>query len=303
MRAKDRSPPSLARFVMRMVQDFERLEPFDRAMTLAAQAFTSIFPLVIAALSLVPQPDAGRLRNLVAQWLSLPPSTRSLLEEALPELQQQSAGFGLLGLLIVLVSATSFSRALTRMYARAWSVPGPGWRNPWRWIAAIVAIAASTLALQALWYVAEDSGSQLAAVALFVFLVNTVLWTWVPSILLVKQIAWILLLPGGLIMGVASLALHLANQVYVPSALAYASVRFGDLGVAFTYIGWLFAVAFVLITATVVGRVLAQEPGPLARWLAARSPAMPTAEGAAAGVSSGASDAGPEQPVQADPQP
>ena len=38
----------------------------------------------------------------------------------------QAATFGLLSLLIVLVSATSFSRALTRMYAKAWSVPSPG---------------------------------------------------------------------------------------------------------------------------------------------------------------------------------
>ena len=50
LRAKDRSPPSIVRFGCRH-PEFQRLEPFDRAMTLAAQAFTSIFPLVIATLS------------------------------------------------------------------------------------------------------------------------------------------------------------------------------------------------------------------------------------------------------------
>ena len=48
-------------------------------------------------------------------------------------------------------------------------------------------------------------------------------------------------------------------------------MKFGELGVAFTYIGWLFCVAFVLIVATVMGAVLAREPGPASRFLARRS--------------------------------
>ena len=57
----------------------------------------------------------------------------------------------------------------------------------------------------------------------------------------------------------------------MPSAMNYADSHFGELGVAFTCIGWLFAVAFVLIVATVVGVVVAREPGPAARFLARRS--------------------------------
>jgi membrane protein len=72
-------------------------------------------------------------------------------------------------------------------------------------------------------------------------------------------------------MGVASVALHFASRIYMPSALGYADSHYGELGVAFTCIGWLFAVAFVLITATVVGVVVALEPGPAARFLARRS--------------------------------
>jgi len=271
LRAKDRSPPGLVRFVMRLVREMQRLEPFDRAMTLAAQAFTSIVPLVIVALAVLPRPDANRLGDRVADALALPSNTRSALLGALPEDTEQAATFGVVSLLIVLLSATSFSRALTRMYAKAWSVRGPGWHSPWRWIAAVVAIASGTVALEALQLAAEGSTARLAGAMLVTFVVNSVLWIWVPSVLLARAVRWQMLAPGGVLMGAASIALYFASRLYMPPALSYAARTFGELGVAFTAIGWLFAVAFVLIVATVLGAVMARGPGPMARWLARRA--------------------------------
>jgi membrane protein len=267
LQAQRRSPPSLVRFALATVHQMNRLEPFDRAMTLAAQAFTSIFPVVIVTFSLLPQDDSGRLGGRVAQALALPESTRSALAGALPDDPEQATTFGVLSLLIVLVSATSFSRALTRMYAKAWSVRGPGWRSPWRWIAAILAIISCTVGLQ----IAQRTASGLgwtAAALLLTCVVNTMLWTWVPSVLLAAEVPWRYLAPGGALMGAATVALYFASKVYMPSAMSYADDHFGELGVAFTCIGWLFAVAFVLIVATVVGVVMAREPGPASRFLA-----------------------------------
>ncbi len=270
LQAQRRSPPSLVRFALAIVHQMNRLEPFDRAMTLAAQAFTSIFPVLIVTFTLLPHDSSGRLGGRVAQAIALPEATRSALAGALPDDPEQATTFGVLSLLIVLVSATSFSRALTRMYAKAWSVRGPGWRSPWRWIAAIVAITSCTVVLQ----IAQRTASGLgwtASALLLTAAVNTVLWTWVPSVLLAAEVPWRYLAPGGALMGVATVALYFASKVYMPSALSYADQHFGELGVAFTCIGWLFAVAFVLIVATVLGVVVAREPGPAARFLARRS--------------------------------
>jgi membrane protein len=272
LRAQRRSPPALVRFVLAVVQRMQRLEPFDRAMTLAAQAFTSIFPVVIVAFSVLPSDESGRLGSRVAHALALPAGTRSALSEALPEDAEQAATFGVLSLLIVLLSATSFSRALTRMYAKLWSVRGPGWRSPWRWIAAILAIAACTVAVQAALRTASGDVGWLAAALVLNVAVTTVLWTWVPSVLLAAEVPWRLLAPGGLIMGLASVATYFASRVYMPSALRYADRHYGELGVAFTSIGWLFCVAFVLILASVLGAAVATEPGPVSRYLSRRSP-------------------------------
>jgi membrane protein len=275
LRVQRRSPPALMRFALAVTRQFQRLEPFDRAMTLAAQAFTSIFPVVIVAFSVLPQPESAWLGGRVAQALALPDGTQSALSAVFPEEAEQVRTFTVLSLLIVLLSATSFSRALTRMYAKAWSVRGPGWRSPWRWIAAIVAIAACTVTLQAVHRAASGNPASVAGALLLTCLVNTVLWTWVPSLLLAGQVPWRLLAPSGVLMGLGSVPLFVAGRVYLPSALRYADRQFGEFGVAFACIGWLFFVAFVLVVATVVGAVVAREPGPasrfLTRWSAARS--------------------------------
>ena len=270
LRAQRRSPPALVRFGLAVIHQMNRLEPFDRAMTLAAQAFTSIFPVLIVTFSLLPHDDAGRLGGRVAKALALPEATRSALAGAFPDDAEQAATFGVLSLLIVLVSATSFSRALTRMYAKAWSVRGPGWRSPWRWFAAILAITSCTVATQIAQRTADGVGWTAGAL-LLTFVANTVLWTWVPSVLLAAEVPWRYLAPGGALMGASTVALYFASKVYMPSAMSYANSHFGELGVAFTCIGWLFAVAFVLIVATVLGVVVAREPGPAARFLARRS--------------------------------
>ena len=43
--------------------------------------------------------------------------------------------------------------------------------------------------------------------------------------------------------------------------------QFGLLGVAFTLFSWLSACAFVIVVATVVGAVLADDPGWLGRFI------------------------------------
>jgi len=216
----------------------------------------------------------------LAQALALPESTRSALSGTFPTESEQATTFGVLSLLIVLLSATSFSRAMTRMYAKLWSVRGPGWHSPWRWIAAIVAIASCTVALRAIQRAAGDDVGWLTAAMVLTVAANTVLWTWIPSVLLAAEVPWRRLAPGGLLTGLATVAIYFASRIYIPSALVYADSHFGELGVAFTAIGWLFCLAFVLIATSVVGAVLVEGPGPVARFVTRQSQRSAGARGA-----------------------
>src|SRR4051794_687700 len=198
-RAEQRSPPAVVRFALDLVRQMQRMEPFDRAMTLAAQAFTSIFPLVLTALAVLPPDARGRFFDRLGATLELPDAARQALDAALPTSSGQQAAFGVLSLLVVLVSATSFSRALTRMYAKAWSVRGPGWHAPWRWFAVVLVIVLTTLGLRLLQQVAEGAPLALAGALLVTLVVDAVVWTWVPWVLLARDVRWRLLAAGGVL--------------------------------------------------------------------------------------------------------
>jgi membrane protein len=255
-RLADRLPATVLRMITTTIRDFRDLEVLDRAMTLAAQAFTSIFPLIIAIAAVRPG-QSDSLGDDLADILSSPEASRRVLEEALPGEPRTVGAFGLLGLLIVLVSATSFSRALARMYARIWHVAPPGrLRGAWRWVATLIAIATALVVLgllQRLWqHVPVDNLLD----GLSSFALTTVIWVWAPWVLLAGQVAWRRLLPGGVLMGVGTGLISVGSQVYLPRALSSAARQYGALGIAFTYISWLFVVMTVLIGTTLVGAVV-----------------------------------------------
>lgn len=170
--------------------------------------------------------------------------------------------FGLLGVLIVLVSATSFSRALARMYARIWHVTPPRrLRGAWRWVATLTVIATGIVVLGLLHRLWQHIPYDNLLDALSSFALSTVIWVWAPWVLLAGQVAWRRLLPGGVLMGVGTGLISLGTQIYLPRALSSAAREYGALGIAFTYISWLFVVMTVLIGTTLAGAVIAGQRG------------------------------------------
>ena len=132
---------------MTFLHDLMAIEPFDRAMTLAAQAFVSIFPLLITWAAFV----GHWHRRVGSQFAEQAAPVRERGRRPRPSLPadtEASTTFGVISLLIVLISATSLSRALGRMYAKAWHVPPSGWGDGWRWLVVIVAICAAAVATQ-----------------------------------------------------------------------------------------------------------------------------------------------------------
>ena len=256
-----RLPPAALRMVGTTIRDFRDLEVLDRAMTLAAQAFTSVFPLVIAIAAIRPG-QADSLGEDLADILSSPDSSRQVLEQAFPSEPRTLGAFGVLGVLIVLVSSTSFTRALARMYARIWRVAPPGrLRGAWRWIAVLLAIAITYIVLGLLRAAWQGIPYDTIVNGLTGLLISTLVWTWTPWVLLAGKVGWRALLPGGALMGVGIGLISVGSDVWLPRALNSAARQFGALGIAFTYISWLFVAMTVLVGTTLVGAVFARERG------------------------------------------
>jgi membrane protein len=254
----------LGRLGERSLRRLVDIEIFDRAMTLAAQAFSSILPIIIVLASFMPD-RASELRDEIIDQLGIPASAQSVIESALGDREVTANEIGLLGVLFVLVSATSFSRALVRMYCRAWDVPRPSARTAWRWLAALLAIVLSLLIVRTTILALTGSRYEIAAIGIITLSVYTALWLYVPWLLLAARIPIRLLAPGAVISGFGLMVMGYASQIYMPLALTSSANRFGPIGVAFTYLSWLFAMAFVIVVATVVGHVVATDEGRLGR--------------------------------------
>jgi membrane protein len=257
------------RIAIRSAGALIRIELFDRSMALAAQFFTSVFPILIIMAAWAGGSD-------VAGAVGMHDESREVLDQAL-EQGSSSPTFGLVGVLIVLISATSLSRALTRAFAAVWLLPRPKstLRSAWRWVAVVIALALSLVAVRALaryadgvpppnvWHVVVSVAADLA------------IGVFVPWVLLAGVVPPRHLAPGALIFGVLMLAVRPASSVWLPRALESSADRYGSIGVAFTYLAWLYVVSFCFLVAAAVGQVITTDRGWFGTWIRGSVPAPP----------------------------
>ena len=231
-------------------------------MTIAAQFFTSVFPILILLATW-----AGSVRtDTIAEAVDMPEESRSMLDQAVQA--SASAGFGAMGVLIVLASATSLSRALTRAYAAIWQLPRPrsSVRSAWRWLAVVVALALSLFVVRALsQYASAIPPGDIWQRAL-AFTCDLVMMTSVPWLLLAGALRFRAFLPAAILFAGLMLAVRPASQVWLPHALEASADRYGSIGVAFTYLAWLYVVGFCVLLTAVLGQVIASDRG----WLGIR---------------------------------
>jgi membrane protein len=246
--------------------EFVRVQVFDRAMTLAAQAFTSVLPLLIMVVALVGPAARKRLTGV----LPLPEETRHLLDVAL--VGSRSGSFGLVGGLIVVLSATSLTRALTRAYAAIWSVrartAGPAATG--RQILSVLALSAFVVGSRLLGTLSAGVPAPGLAAAAGTALADAAIAAALPRMLLGPVVTRAHLLVTGALFGATMVGVRAAGSVYLPRALRHSADRYGTIGLAFTSLGWLYVIAFCLLLTAVIGRVSIDAAG----WRLRRRPAQ-----------------------------
>jgi membrane protein len=253
----------LGRCLLRIAARFVRLEMFDRSMTVAAQVFTSVFPILIMAAVWL----GSRNTDALADAIDMPDETRIVIQEALAS--TGTSAFGIVGTLIVLISATSLSRALGRAFAAIWDLPRPraGLLRAWRWLSAVLLLALFVVLVR--WV--TNLTSSLPAADTWGWIVpltfDTVMAVLVPRILLSGEVPVRQLLPGALVFALIMQAVRPATSVFLPRALDVSADRYGVFGVAFTYIAWLYAISFCFLVAALIGQVIATDGGWLGRWI------------------------------------
>jgi membrane protein len=246
----------------------------DRTVILAAQAFSAILPLFIVVSTVSPHPGGDSPGSVLAGKLGLAAGDVQSLQAVVAPPPATRGSVGAVGVVLALLTATSFARALQRNHERAWRLPPAGLRTAWRPLALVVGLAVYVELLFLFGRLVHRIPAGTLLEDLMTFAGGWALSTGAGWILLAGRVRARLLATGGLLTAVGFAVLRHGSAVYLPHLVHANQQQFGLLGVAFTLYIWLSAGAFVIVVATVVGAVLAEDPGHLGR-LIRRSPSGP----------------------------
>jgi membrane protein len=248
-----RVPGTLVDVALRTLASFVRLEGFDRAMALAGQAFAALLPLLIVVAALSPG-GSKDLADALIDRFNLSGSSAEVLHEAVAQPDAVEDSVSVLSAFLLVISALSFTRAMQRLYIRAWELPNLGLRaNGWglAWLLAFCAYSTlQPLVLSVFSGVAEP----VASVALSIGL-----WLFTPWILVGRRIPWRRLLPQAVLTAGGLAALTVGSLIYLPRAIGSAAAQFGFIGVAFALLGFLFCASLVLVVAAALGSTIAED--------------------------------------------
>ena len=92
------------------------------------------------------------------------------------------------------------------------------------------------------------------------------------------------LLAGALTFAGVMLLVRPASEFWLPLALDASADKYGSIGVAFTYLAWLYVVAFCFLGAAIIGEVVVNDEGWLGRTLRGKRPVPSLSEAVALGV-------------------
>jgi len=254
------------RLVWRVWERMLEIEFVDRSVALAGKAFVSFFPLVIVVAAFLPSSVRSSIFATITRRIGLHGEALQTVRRSFAGSDDVRKATGVLGLFLTVFYATSFTTALQRVYARAWRRPPGGasgtyTRGP-AWLVVMVAFMATSGALSKALGGVLTIGFVLILAAL-----TTALWWFTAWFILKGDVRWRVLLPTGIVTAVANGLYTVYANVWMSHVVERNQAQFGFFGIALALVSWFSGAAVCLVIGACVGPVLAEDPGPIGRWI------------------------------------
>jgi membrane protein len=240
---------ALARFV--------RIEGTTQATVLAAQAFTSMIPFMVVAAAVAP--GDSDIADSIVERFGLQGSSAESVRSLFASAGETESAVTWISIVILVLSALSFTRTLQRLFQRAYGEEPGGVADLRRGLGWLVAFAAWLTVVSPLKESLEDVGGIVLALTLST-VTGFALWLWTPTILL-RGRTWRQLVPGAAVSGVLGALLGVASSIYVPLVMDWSAERYGLIGVAFALQSWLLVFSFLIVIGAVVGALAVERFG------------------------------------------
>ena len=246
------------RFVLRVVNRFQKVAGFDRAIALASGALTAIIPLAILTSTIATELGGRSTADRIIDRYELTGGGAEAVRDIFSPPSGADTSLGLIGVFLLLVAVLSFTRGVQRMFEQTWELKPLSVRNTangLKWIAGLVAYSGLTGLIHG---VLGRGDLELTATLLTTPLTAAFLY-WSGRVLSAGRLSKHQLVPFALI-GTALLAVYSVGAiVYVPHLFSSYATRYGVIGAVFAMISSLFCIMVVIVGSAAAGREVADE--------------------------------------------
>lgn len=247
------------------------IEFVDRSVALAGKGFVSFFPLIIVVAAFMPEGVRTSIFTALTHRLGIQGEALQIARDAFATSDNVRRATGVLGLVLTVFYATSFTTAMQRIYLRAWRRPPAGaagtyTRGP-TWLVIFLAFAAGSGALRTLF-----DGSFVITFLLLMLALTSGLWWFTAWFMLKGQVRWRVLLPTGIITAVANGIYTVYADVWMEHVVRRNAAQFGAFGVAIALVSWFTGAAVCLVIGACAGPVLAEDRGRIGQWIRGGNP-------------------------------
>ncbi len=245
-------------FVLRVLNRFQRVAGFDRAIALASSTLTALIPLVILAGAILPTVDANDVARRIIARYGLTGGGAQAVHDVLSPAGGTSASISVVGAFLLLIAVLSFSRGVQRLFEQTWELKPLSVRNTINdllWIGGLVAYLAFSWGIHSL---VDNSKVQVAA-NVIVLPASALFLAWSGRVLGGRRIPWRSLVPFSVLGSVMVAVCLTLGAVYVPHLFNTYASRYGVIGAVLAMISALFVLMVVIVASAAVGREVSEE--------------------------------------------
>jgi membrane protein len=236
----------------------------ESSVVLAAQSFLALFPLLIISYAYLPTGAANGLLDSLRRRFGLSGASADAIHNLVGARQSVQQSLSIIGFLVVLGSATAFTRALQRVYERSWGLGKLGGiRGAWRSVVWIVGVVLYLTIVGWLVHLIRNGG----VITPLATLIGVAVWWWTPFLLLGGRVRARALVPGAILTAAAQLVLTLVSAVYLPRAVRSSEANYGPIGTVFAIESWFIVVAGVIVVGSIIGAELGSGDNHIAHYV------------------------------------
>jgi membrane protein len=245
-------------FILRVLNRFQRVAGFDRAVALASSALTALIPLAILAGAVLTDRSGQSAADRLIERYDLTGGGAEAVRDVFSPPSGTDTDLTIIGVLLLFVAVLSYTRGMQRLFEQTWELKPLSVRNTANgllWVAGLVVY----LTLSGWMHKFIDT-TRIGLAATTVMLPFTVVFlVWSGWVLTAKRLTTRELLPFGVVGAVAVAASSICIAVYIPHLFSSYATRYGVIGAVFAMISALFIEMVAIVAATTAGREVQDE--------------------------------------------